>query len=436
MKTRINIIINSIIIMLCTGLVSSSCEKGDDIVKDTPDDENLPLVNGYPVVETNQTIFYDNYAEISEPSQGMDFYGQDASYIGNPPLYEDNGDGTVTDMVTGLMWSQSPDLNRDGEIDVDDKLSFDQAVASVSSFNLAGYDDWRLPTIKELYSLIMFSGEDINPMATSSADLNPFIDSDYFEFGYGDTNAGERIIDAQFATATKYVTYTGNNMETMFGVNFADGRIKGYGLHMRDGDKKFYVLYVRGNESYGKNSFSDNGDGTVTDNATGLMWMQADNGEGILWKDALSYAENLDYAGYSDWRLPDVKELQSIVDYTRSPSTTSSAAIAPVFSSTQITNEQGEDDYPWYWSGTTHAKGGQHSGGHAAYVCFGRAFGYMDFSGGSWTDIHGAGSQRSDYKFDNLESMNYVPEGYYFGNAPQGDAVRSYNYVRCVRNVD
>jgi hypothetical protein len=61
--------------------------------------------------------------------------------------------------------------------------------------------------------------------------LIPFIDTEYFDIAYGDTQAGERIIDAQFASSTKNVSLTMND-ETLFGVNFADGRIKGYGLNM------------------------------------------------------------------------------------------------------------------------------------------------------------------------------------------------------------
>lgn len=62
----------------------------------------------------------------------------------------------------------------------------------------------------------------------------------------------------------------------------------------------------------------------------------------------------LEYAGYTDWRLPDAKELQGIVDYTKSPATTNSATIDDAFNSKVIQNEAGEDDYPWYWSSTTH----------------------------------------------------------------------------------
>ena len=72
--------------------------------------------------------------------------------------------------------------------------------------------------------------------------------------------------------------------------------------------------------------------------------------------------------------MPNAKELQSIVDYTRSPSTSSSAAIDPLFDATKITNEAGEDDYPYYWTGTTHLK---YTGsvGSGVYISFGRAIG-------------------------------------------------------------
>lgn len=143
-----------------------------------------------------------------------------------------------------------------------------------------------------------------------------------------------------------------NNDECFFGVNFADGRIKCYPT--RPG-KGYFTIYVRG-DPYGENRFSDNGDGTITDEATGLMWTKSDNREGVLWEDALAYCEGLELAGYDDWRLPNAKELQSIVDYSRSPDTTDSAAIDSVFETTLITNELGQKDYAFYWTGTTHVR--------------------------------------------------------------------------------
>lgn len=401
------------------------CGGDNDSVEPNNDpDENLPDISGYPIVGTNQSTFFNNTTKTSTQSEGDDFYGQNANYPGSTPNYVNNGDGTITDMVTGLMWQQSFDHNEDGNIDYDDKKTYDEILDLVASgVNHAGYDDWRLPSIKEMYSLILFSGRDIAPESTSEDGLTPFIDDETFAFAYGDQSAGERLIDMQCATTNVYVS---NEVEEMvFGVNFADGRIKGYGTvsPISPGGKHFNYLLVRGNAEYGINDFTDNGNGTITDEATGLMWMQDDNGEAILWQDALLHAESMGFAGYTDWRLPDVKELQSLVDYSRSPATTNSAAIDPLFNSTQITNEGGDPDFPWYWSSTTHANMSAESGGAAAYVAFGRSLGNMN----GWTDVHGAGSQRSDPKTGN-------PEDFADGFGPQGDAIRIYNYVRLVRN--
>ncbi len=393
------------------------------------------LAQNYSIVDTRQTVFYNNTTSISAPEESDAFYGQDANYNGNQPSYTDNGDGTVTDNVTGLMWSQTTDLTGDGTIDVYDKLSQTEAVAAADTLTLGGYNDWRLPSIKEQYSLILFDGTDPSGYTGTSTDsIIPFID-DVFGFGFGDEANGERLIDAQYATTTLYVSTTMMGDETMFGVNFADGRIKGYPTGPMPGeteDKQFYVMFVRGNPNYGINDFVDNGDGTIIDNATGLMWKQDDSGEGMNWETALSYAENHEFAGYSDWRLPNAKELQSILDYSRSPVTSSSAAIDPVFNCSQITDEGDETNYPFFWSSTTHANWTNEAGSAAAYLAFGEALGFMQMppESGNYTllDVHGAGSQRSDPKTGD-------PEDYPYGNGPQGDVIRIYNYVRLVRDI-
>jgi hypothetical protein len=120
-----------------------------------------------------------------------------------------------------------------------------------------------------------------------------------------------------------------------------------------------YVRAVRGN-TYGENDFEDNGDGTLTDHATGLMWQQADSGRGVDWEDALAYAESSTAAGYNDWRLPNVKELQSIVDYTRCPSARNAANIGPAidtdfFEVTELASGSTNytTDYGYFWSSTS-----------------------------------------------------------------------------------
>jgi len=332
------------------------------------------------------------------------------------------------------MWTQTVDRNGDGTINTADKLTLGKAVESVASVNVGGYSDWRLPTIKELYSLFNGNGVDPQIEGTDTSGLTPFIDTKAFGFGYGDTSAGDRIIDAQIATSTLYVDSTFGVLQTMFGVNFADGRIKGYppSIGMTSlSAPGFYVLYVRGNQAYGVNDFADNGDGTITDAATGLMWTQDDSGTGMDWEEALAWAQQKNagsYLGHSDWRLPNIKELQSIVDYSRAPAATGSAAIDPLFRSTGITNETGVSDYGFYWSSTTHIRsmpGAGTGGGEAAYVCFGRCMGQMF---GLWMDVHGAGAQRSDPKAGDASAFQD-------GRGPQGDAIRIDNLVRLVRDA-
>ena len=415
----------------------------------------------FTVVATGQSQCYDDRGEIKAPEPGQPFYGQDAQFENHPASYTVSRDGlTAVDNQTGLIWQRSPETNGDGRLTHADKLIWDEALAQPAKLNaakFAGFDDWRLPTIKELYSLFDARGIDPNPQDADPSRLVPFIDTKAFNFIYGDVANGARIIDSQYGSATKYVGKSPRGGDKVFGVNFADGRIKGYDQSMPGGNRKFrfFILCVRGNPQYGKNDFHDNHDGTVSDRATGLIWSKADSGKPMNWQEALAWVGQMNaaqYLGHDDWRMPDVKELQSIVDYTRSPDTSGSPAIDPVLSCTQIINEDGKPDYPFYWSGTTHIGG--HGGGAAMDVAFGRAAGFLSErsmhgggppagrpggpggpggSGGAsnngpyhCVDVHGAGAQRSDPKTGD-------PKQFSHGRGPQGDVVRIGNYVRLVR---
>jgi hypothetical protein len=385
----------------------------------------------YPLAPTGQRACYDtDNRTIPCPARGQPLYGQDAQFATKSLRYRDNGDGTITDLNTGLVWQQSPGS----------KLTWDEAAASAHRLRLAGHDDWRMPSIKELYSLMDFSGRTPRMDGANGSDGRPFIDTKVFDFRFGDTATGERIIDCQYWSATEYRGRTMGGNETVFGVNFADGRIKGYPKAVPGrGAHRMYVRYVRGNPAYGDNDFVDNGDGTITDRATGLMWLKGDSGnfkagpwhDGRMdWPTALAWASTFDYAGHRDWRLPNAKELQSIVDYTRSPQATGGPAITPVFSTTRVKDEGNRDNYPFYWTSTTHLDGPR-GGDSAVYVAFGEALGYMRFPRSpqaTLMDVHGAGAQRSDPKQGN-------PDNFPQGRGPQGDVIRIYNFVRLVRDA-
>ena len=404
------------LIMLLGGCNSTQSPASDAAIpieanESTPATTQESFSLTYQIPDTGITDFYSDKDMIEEPIEGEPFYGQDATYQINTPSYTDNGDGTVTDNVTGLMWQQ----------DMGEKMTWEEAQQAAEECTLGGYDDWRVPTIKELYSLSLFTGSSSGEYAGEQQ----YIDTDYFIQPIGDTTKGEREIDAQTWSSTTYTGQTMNNAQTIFGVNFVDGRIKGYPLSKGKTENEMYVRLVRGNSEYGVNSFVDNGDGTVTDLATGLMWQKADSGTGMDWEESLAYAEDLELAGYNDWRLPNAKELQSIVDYSRSIAATDSAAIDPIFEITQIEDMNGKKQYPYFWSSTTHLDG-NNPYSSAVYVAFGEAQGVMD---GKLMDVHGAGAQRSDPKSGKAEDYPSA-----FG--PQGDIRMVYNYVRCVRTVD
>jgi hypothetical protein len=109
------------------------------------------------------------------------------------------------------------------------------------------------------------------------------------------------------------------------------------------------LLFTSSGAAWG--AFVNNNDGTVSDTATGLVWQRADDGQAKTWQNALSTCEGLELAGQTDWRLPDIRELQSIVDDKRS-----FPAIDSAFSSREER----------YWSGTTDTS----SPGEAWYVHF------------------------------------------------------------------
>jgi hypothetical protein len=89
--------------------------------------------------------------------------------------------------------------------------------------------------------------------------------------------------------------------------------------------------------------FMVNTNGTVTDPSTGLMWQQESAGP-MSWEEALNYCEGLTLGGYNDWRLPNINELQSLVDYT---------IYGPAIDTTAFPDTMSSN----YWSSTTHAYG-------------------------------------------------------------------------------
>ncbi|WP_372757337.1 DUF1566 domain-containing protein [Mariniflexile sp.] len=336
----------------------------------------------YTLPATGQINTYDAVGnKVDNLKSGDAFYGQDGHYQkGQKMSFTDNGNGTVTDNVTGLMWAQDQSTESKGWV---------EAATYCENLNLGGYTDWRMPTIKELWS--------IRDQSTGW----PYLDTTYFNLVSKD--GGEQRDQHTWSSNFYLVNTPESKKRLAFIVNDWTGHIKAL-------DGRRYVRAVRG-DIYGINDFVDNGDTTITDKATGLMWSKNDSKRGMNWEDALAYAENSDYAGYTDWRLPNVKELQSIVEYSgRFP-----AIDTKFFNISKILNEARNADYPYFWTSTS-AGSEKISGMYFAdYVAFGYA---VDHDG---ADIHGAGAVRFDTKVKN-------------GPATENEE-RIINYVRLVRDV-
>jgi hypothetical protein len=379
----------------------------------------------YPLVDTMQAKCFDLAGEaIACPAKGAALSGQDAQYAHLPAAYTDNSDGTVTDKNTQLVWQKTPGNQR---------LQFAEAKAYCETLQVGGRSDWRVPTIKELYGLADFRGELLKP---EQGTPTPYVDTSYFDFTYP---SAPMVFAGQYWSSTLYVKgpiINGTN-QGAFGFNFADGHIKAYGtgldyftgkeaassgLPSPDGGPPGgkapgnYVRCVSGAENtYGVNQFEANGDGTVTDAATQRMWQQKDAGQRLEWKEALAYCESLDLAGHQDWRLPDSKELQSIVDYAK---TEFPAIDTTVFG---ISEDAETLDF---WTSTTFGD----IKSHANVIAFGKA---LSKSGSQteYTDWHGAGAQRSSIK--TLTGQALTEDDTCSVNACDID--RPDNLVRCVR---
>lgn len=196
----------------------------------------------------------------------MAFYGQDAQFEGPEFNYTDNGDGTVTDNVTELVWQQVPP---------DMPFSWADAQDYCEVLSLAGSDNWRTPSLKELFSISDFTTG------------WPYINTEYF----GLANAPEFKQQQYWSNNYYEVGTTHGGAPSAIEVNHGTGHIKAYPDGSDGGPMGAkYVRCVQGKE-YGINKFVIRHDATITDKATGLMWMQDDSLVALDWQEALAFAD-------------------------------------------------------------------------------------------------------------------------------------------------
>lgn len=267
--------------------------------------------------DTGVTACFSASAEIPCPASGGAFYGQDATYSTNPMRFVDDGI-TVADAFTGLTWQKVDPAGTvnwyeaSGTYDA----TYNPTTTSVcGDLTLGGHADWRLPSRRELVSIINYTLGAPDPSAFTGG--------------------------AEYWTSTRLFEPSGNNVWLVRG----DGQVHS-ALRYPDGlAAPNSVKCVRG-AAWGLNAFADQGDGTVVDSMSGLRWQQVDDGVARTWASALDHCEQLSLAGSGDWRLPDVKELESLV-YLQPGEFT-----APV-DSAHFTPRTDGSGLSFYWSSTT-----------------------------------------------------------------------------------
>ena len=158
----------------------------------------------YRLSDTGQTRCYDSRKEIACPEPGERFYGQDGSYEGPQPAFRSNGDGTVSDLNSGLMWQQGDAQNSSRRI-------WRKAVAYCESLTLGGYSDWRLPSRDELVSIV------------NAGRYDPAIDTAYFS----------SCMAYYYWSGTTHASYTGHAWGVHFDVGSTYWDNKSNGSYVR-----------------------------------------------------------------------------------------------------------------------------------------------------------------------------------------------------------
>ena len=215
----------------------------------------------------------------------------------------------VRDNVTGMIWEVKTADNKDSVYTWGNRTSLVTAAnAENSGSGLCGITNWRVPSVNELFSIVNYNG------------ASPSIDSDYFPNTVGSSFWSEQEVVGNISNAWR--------------VDFGNGQ------NNRSAKSASYIVRLV-SAATAAVSYTNNNNGTITDNTTGLMWKTCEQGQAwdnnntaanltddnctadsnatdtYNWTAALTEAQNHTFAGYDDWRLPNVKELTSIADYTK-----------------------------------------------------------------------------------------------------------------------
>ena len=286
-------------------------DENTDIDTPEPDEDTEPADNDIvpepepvysKVLCTNISVCMDGAGkQIVCPDEGEEFYGQDVQYAARKgciahhsyteiPNSEDAEAPFVKDNATGLTWYFTGL-----------KGSFAELKDSCNG-SYGGIDNWRLPTPKELLTLTDLGRIYMAP-------IDPVYFKNIKDLGYNyQYDEGDKLI-VVLTSVEGYVYLAAEG--SVSSVNYIS-------------PSSAYLMCVSGNE-YGTVAAEDyvtvteNEEEMIHDVKTDLFW-QKDAVKKETWKEALGYCENLEYAGHSDWRLPNRNELISLIDYSKAGS--------------------------------------------------------------------------------------------------------------------
>ena len=326
---------------------------------------------------TNGTTYY--YRVCADDNAGNVSAGASVSAIPNPPARipktgqtasyaaGDDGDlqrgvawpsprftvGTgietdcVIDNLTGLMWKNNPGYAG---------RTWQEAFDDANNLSLCGYRDWRLPNINEIMSLINVSEPDTTQWVNNQGFYGVYS-------GYWSSTSDASRSDYTWVSGGRYMeSYNKDSVggHAVWPVRSVQTLTSGYLAPLpRTGQTTCYdysgnVITCAGTGQDGEIQagvawpsprFKVSTDGyCVTDNLTGLMWVRSPDSVTRTWQEALDFANNVSLCGYTDWLLPNINELRSLIN-AGEPDTA------------QWLNNQGFSNvHEYYWSSTNNAE--------------------------------------------------------------------------------
>jgi hypothetical protein len=306
--------------------------------------------------QTGQTTCFDSSGAVIDCAGT----GQDGEYRAGiewpASRFVDHGNGTLSDSLTGLIWLKN--ANCAGQLYWNDALNWANNLANnacdLTDGSIAG--EWRLPNILELESLVNVDHGNATCGGTACGSPAAWLASQGFaNMGYGYYFSSSTAIqdghraDAWTVDMDDYGNLIHGSKESNYFALAVKGTATGPAPVWRTGQTACYNSSgslmacagtgqdadIQAGAIWPDPRFSDNSDGTVTDNLTGLVWLKNAKcaGGGRSWLDALTDIAGLNFDGtmngndcgdisngdshQSDWRLPNYKELLSLVDFAR-----------------------------------------------------------------------------------------------------------------------